>query len=232
MRIQVIAGLLIATVCSAQTPVAAPPASLPAQQLTVPTGTVIPLTLDRAIMRKSKIGDVVNATVAFPVTIGNQFAIPAGADVQGVITALKAKQPSVAIHFTRLTYPNGYIVSFDAVNSAALIIPAAPATDTYADASFGQPRVFGPNPAADPSPQQQQPVLMNPTGRLTPGEKVAIFVGGIGTFVALVGLLIYSSVKHAQSPILFDAGWQFQMTLQTPLALDTSKIAISTSIAH
>jgi len=57
-------------------------------------------------------------------------------------------------------------------------------------------------------------------------------VGGIGTFVALVGLLIYSSVKHAQSPILFDAGWQFQMTLQTPLTLDTSRIAISTSIAH
>jgi hypothetical protein len=243
MRVQHLkwtAALLIASVCSAQTAVVAAPSVQPqTTALTVPAGTVVPLTLDRQILRKGKIGDSVNATVAFPVTIGNQVAIPAGTDVLGVITAISTKDktthlPSVAIHFTRMTYPDGYIVIFDAVNTAALTLPGepspSPSPDTYADASFGQPRAFGPNPAADPQ-QQPNPVQDPYHGKLTPGEKTTILILGPLAFFGTLFALLFWGRKSAQSPILFDSGWQFQMTTQNAFVIDTTKV-IGKAAAH
>jgi len=240
MRVQHLkwtAALLIASVCSAQTAVTAAPAALPpATALTVPAGTVVPLTLDRQILRKAKIGDSVNATVAFPVTIGDQVAIPAGTDVLGVITAISTKDkathlPSIAIHFTRMTYPDGYIVIFDAVNTADLTLPTAPSTETYADASFGAPHVFGPNPAADPQQPPNNPVQDPFHGKLTPGEKTTILILGPLAFFGTILAVIFWGKKKSQSPYLFDAGWQFQMTTQTAFNIDTAKV-IGTAAAH
>jgi len=234
MRLQWIAGLLITTICAAQTPMPVQPSAAqvaPAEDtLVVPAGTVIPLTLDRAITRKARIGDSVTATVAFPVTIGNRFAIPVGTDVTGVITAVtprdkKTHQPTVAIHFMRMTYPSGYTLTFDAINTVAVVMPPALSSTAYADAALGEPRAYGPNPAAD----QQNPFPNQPTGKLTPGEKTTILIAGPLAFIGLIFLLIHFASKSAQSNILFDAGWQFQITTQSTFTLDTSKIG---AIAH
>lgn len=197
--------------------------------LTVPAGTVVPLTLDHTILRNAKIGDSVSATVVFPVTVSNQFVIPVGADVAGTITAIstkkdkKTRQPRLSIHFTRITYPSGYIVSFDAVNTADLTLPITPSEATYADASFGRPHVFGPNPAADPFPQQQPP----PVG---PPIQSVLLSTGI-TFAAIVAVMLFLNHRGSMNSALFDAGWQFQMTTQTAFTIDTTKV-IGTAAAH
>ena len=117
---QFIAGLLVLSVLASQTAFAAgpqvpapAPSGTPAQTITVPAGTVVPLTLVGQIKSKStKVGDTVRAVVAFPITVGTQVAIPAGTYVEGVVTSLTAQaktthQPDVQIHFTRLLYANG-----------------------------------------------------------------------------------------------------------------------------
>jgi hypothetical protein len=97
--------------------------------LTVPAGIAIPLTLVHPIVKSSKVGSAVDATVAFPVTLGNQLAIPAGTAVEGAIAELKSSdkkthQPRGAIHLTRMVYPNGYTVALDDANTALLAAPA------------------------------------------------------------------------------------------------------------
>ena len=87
-----IAALLVLSVVGSQTafaagPQAAAPMSRQAATITVPAGTVVPLTLVSPIKSKStKVGDAVRAVVAFPVTVGAQIAIPAGTYVEGVVT--------------------------------------------------------------------------------------------------------------------------------------------------
>jgi hypothetical protein len=99
--------------------------------LTVPTGLSVPLTLSQMITHKSlKIGKPVSATVAFPVTVDNQLALPAGTVADGTI-ALKSEtkkthQPIATIHFTHLTYPNGYAVTLDTPATAEITAPITP----------------------------------------------------------------------------------------------------------
>jgi len=102
-----------------------PEAGTVAPTLTVPPGTVVPMTLVSPIKSKStKVGDAVRAVVAFPITVGGQVAIPAGTYVEGVVTSLtaqakKTRQPVVEIHFTRLVYANGYTARLDAESTQA-----------------------------------------------------------------------------------------------------------------
>jgi len=114
----------------------------PLPTLTIPTGLNIPLTLSEVITHKSlKIGKPVSATVVFPVTIGSQLAIPAGAVAQGTIAGKsevkKTHQPIATIHFTRLTYPNGYTVTLDEPATAEI-------TATFAPSLIGDVVLFNP----------------------------------------------------------------------------------------
>jgi len=90
------------------------PASPP--EITVPSGTKIPLTLKQGINTKSaRPGDPVYAQTAFPVIENNQIVIPAGTFVQGevqrVVRPGRVKgRAELQMGFTSLIFPNGYTV--------------------------------------------------------------------------------------------------------------------------
>jgi len=143
-----------------------PPPAAPQQPsataVAIPAGVSIPLTLTQSIDRSSKIGGAIEATVASPVTVGSQLAIPAGTRVEGTITEIrpvdkKTHQPHGTIHITSMVYPSGYTIALDDAATADLAIPAGP---------------------------------------------------------YLVG-----------NSILFHPGWQFQLTTQTALTIDITKIS-------
>jgi type IV secretion system protein VirB10 len=91
-----------------------PAASDPAQQITLPTGTKLPLALKHAITTKSaRDGDAVYAETTFPVVVNDQVIIPAGAYVQGAISNVKRPgrvkgRAEILVHFNTLIFPNGY----------------------------------------------------------------------------------------------------------------------------
>ena len=91
-------------------------APAPPPEITVPSGTKIPLTLKQGINTKSaRPGDPVYAQTAFPVLENNQIVIPAGTFVQGevqrVVRPGRVKgRAELQMSFTSLIFPNGYTV--------------------------------------------------------------------------------------------------------------------------
>jgi type IV secretion system protein VirB10 len=91
-----------------------PAPSNPADEVTLPPGTKIPLALKHAITTKSAHeGDAVYAETTFPVVVNNQIIIPAGSYVQGAISNVKRPgrvkgRAEVLVHFNTLILPNGY----------------------------------------------------------------------------------------------------------------------------
>ena len=237
MQYRLIAVFLIASICGAQTPMPVSNASPSSAQapaiasgtITVTTGTTVPLTLVTPIKSKSTHpGDSVRAVVAFPVTAGNQVAIPAGAYVGGVVTSLNVRvgqthMPSVQIHFTQLLFANGYAVPLDAVNTEAMMMePTLPfrSTDELADGRDGAP-FLGEGFATGGQTTPQLPPLpsVGPNPAVVTG---AVLGGGLGI---LAVALIASHHRGTADYVLFDNGWQCQMVLSTPLTLDRSRIA-------
>lgn len=208
----------------------------------VPVGTKIALNLSTQIMSKStKPGDPVRAVVAFPVTVGTQLAIPAGTFVEGQLVSANAKSAAktrygakaagssgLQIHFTKLVYANGYTVPLDAQNEDARVAAGASVSEVASADELQMPvaREHGPDGGAA-FLEGQYPTLppLPPLQRPGPNP-VAITLGAIGGFVLLtIGavLLAKHSAKGVDS-VLYDAGWQFSMSLTSPLRLDVAQV--------
>ena len=245
MRTRLIALLSMATLVSAQTQhailqtvtSAAGQATAPvsAHTLTVPAGTAIPLTLINPIKKKSTtLGDAVRATVAFPIMAGMQVAIPAGSYVEGVVQQLTARtsdthQPQVGIHFTRLVFANGYSVSLDASSAQAEdFAPRLGAPET--ELATLTPPAIGMGRGSMGMMGQTSPTLPSVS---MPGPNPAVVTGAMLGGAAALGILIFALAHHSQSKVdyvLFDAGWQFQMILQSPLVVDASQVAAAAAV--
>jgi hypothetical protein len=251
MQLRALAALLICCLLVEQTAMAAgaqvpspPPetgssSTAAAQTITVLPGTVVPLTLLSPIKSKStKVGDSVRAVVAFPITAGSQVAIPAGTYVEGVVTSVtaqakKTRQPDVQIHFTRLLYANGYTATLDAVNTQARNeIPGVASPAIVSDAAgasgdgAGRTRIafYGGEGFAAPA-QTTQPTLPTLPPLPNTGRNVLIgLMAGTGALL-LVGILVGLHHKNNADYLMFDAGWQFQMAISTPLTVDAGQVA-------
>jgi hypothetical protein len=196
--------------------------------IVVPIGTAIQLTLMSSVKSKStKAGDTVRAVVAFPVTIGTQLAIPAGTFVDGSVIRVTAhpaagQQPSFRVHFTRLVFSNGYSVALNGENTQALLLPlqaGAPENDVV---ELAPPRLPGAHFAMG---EGQEPTLP-PLPQV--GPPVGLIVGlSLGGTAALVILGVIGAHHNANSTdfVLYDAGWQFQMVLDSPITLDAAQVA-------
>jgi len=221
-----------------QTPAAAPVA---AGTIDVPVGTKIALNLSTQIMSKStKPGVTVRAVVAFPVTVGNQVAIPAGTFVEGQLISAraagaKAKKGTsgraLQIHFTKLIYANGYTVPLDAQESEALVTSTSDAEVALLQMPVA--REHGPDGGAAfiegqfPTPPPLPPLP-------NPGPNPAVIgVAVAGAFVLLmVGMIALAkhSAKNVDE-VLYDAGWQFSMALTSPLKLDAAQVTDAARMA-
>jgi hypothetical protein len=191
--------LIIANLCLLALPAATAQQATPSaasSSLTIPSDTVAPLTLVTPIAKKvMKVGDTVTASIAFPVTVGDQIALPVGTLAEGQIATIikrakKTGQPFVQIHFTRLVFANGYTSDLDATDAAG----------------FSPSSIVAP---LTPSEIAMQPAAPAPAPKPT------------GFFARLFSH--NSSSKPPK--ILIAAGWQFQMTLQSSLILDAASVA-------
>ena len=239
MRLRIVAFLLIASICAAQTPTI-PKAANPAvtsDSITVPQGTLVALNLISSIKSKStRPGDPVRAVVAFPLAMGPRVAIPAGTFVEGIVDKVNAHPKrggtaNVQVRFTRLLFANGYSVPLVATNTEAMLFSPDPRTQPafqLADARDGAP-YLGEAFAAPGQTIPQLPPL--PSNGPSPGTLAGIGIG------ASVGILVLSlAIGHhrvgSADYILFDAGWQFQMALQMPLTLDAAQVSAAAAIAR
>jgi len=203
-----------------------------AQTIVVPAGTAIQLTLLSAVKTKStKAGDKVRAVVAFPVTIGTQLAIPAGTFVDGTVSEVMAhpkggQPPLFRVHFTGLVFSDGYSVALSGQNTQALLLPYQSSAPTNEVAELTPIRFPGMQFAKGQNPPSLGP---EPSGEATAGGNPAI-IGGIvaGAAGALVIGTVLWAHHHSNKEtdvVLFDAGWQFQMVLDSPVTLDAAQVA-------
>lgn len=236
MIFRVVAVLLMASLCAAQTPVPVPVPAAPATatgSITVPPETAVAMTLANSIKSKStKPGDTIRAMVAFPVTVGSQLAIPAGTYAEGTVESIsgrtrRAPTATVHLHFTRLVFANGYSVTLDAVNTEAMaVMPEATAQSTYeiADARDSAP-FLGEGFSTQTSPQLPPTPSVGPSPAVVVG---AVLGGGLGVLALALAL----SHRHgADDYVLFESGWQFQMRLEHPLTLDAGQVAAATGLS-
>jgi hypothetical protein len=245
---RLVASALIAAICLSTKPAALAQQTSP--MVTVPAGTVVPLTLVSPIKsRSTKPGDTVRASVAFPVTVGDRIAIPPGTYVEGVLGQPLPKvkhqpDPGVQIHFTRLVFANGYSAPLDATQVSLLPAPLPPSPAqppaTMLTAAFhalghlNPLDAVAPETLTSPLPASRISFMAQTAPALPPlpplpheGPAVGLVVGlGVGVPAALILLAILFHHKGGSSDsIVHDAGWQFQMRLAAPLTLDTSQIA-------
>jgi hypothetical protein len=199
-----------------------------AQAIIVPTGTAVQLTLMSAVKSKStKAGDTVRAVVAFPVTIGTELAIPAGTFVDGDVLQVTARpkagqQPSFRVHFTRLVFSNGYSVALNGENTQALVLPLDSSLPANEVAELAPLRLPGSRFAMGEGQQTQLPTL--PRVGPNPAVVGGAIGGGFAALVVLMLVLAHHSVSNTDF-LLYDAGWQFQMILDSPLTLDASQVS-------
>jgi hypothetical protein len=244
MFAQSVATLMIASLTMAQAPVPAAQIATPAQSapapagqivpapaaqaITVPTGTAIQLTLMSTVKSKStKPGDTVRAVVAFPVTIGTVLGIPAGTFVDGDVTQVTAhpksgQQPSFRVHFTRLVFSNGYSVALNGENTQALVLPAESNRHANEVAELVPLRLPGARFAMGEGQQSQLP----PLPQVGPNPAVIGGAVGGGMLALIIGMVVWAHHRaNSTDFVLYDAGWQFQMVLDSPLTLDAAQVA-------
>jgi hypothetical protein len=101
------------------------PSKVPAETLTVPAGTRMPLVLHNALTtRNAHPGDPVYLETLFPIVIKGRILIPAGTYVQGEVQEAKRPgkvkgQGEMRLRLNSMILPNGYAVDFNAVPTNA-----------------------------------------------------------------------------------------------------------------
>lgn len=257
MPFRFVALVLVASICTAQTPTVPPaqlnrpgssgpqstdlPEGANAQQgaITVPQGSLVALKLVSTIKSKSTHpGDPVRAVVAFPLAVEARLAIPAGTYVEGVVDKVNA-HPSggaaatVQLRFNRLLFANGYSVPLVATNTQASVPMLNDPRRTnaeLADARDGAPYLSEPfaMPGQNPTPPPLPPL---PSNGPSPGALAGIGIGA-GVGILVLTLAINHHRVSGTDYVLFDSGWQFQMALQEPLMLDVAQVSAATAMAH
>ena len=92
------------------------PSEANGNQITVPSGTKIPLVLKQGITTKNaRVGDPVYAQTSFPITMNDHIVIPPGTFVQGEIRRVQRPgrvkgRAELQMSFTSMIFPNGYTV--------------------------------------------------------------------------------------------------------------------------
>lgn len=204
------------------------PTLLPAPQekqlMTVPAGTKISLTLASPIKPKAaRPGDSVRAITAFPVTVKDQVAIPEGVLVEGVVQKLVKKDrwghPWVEVHFTRMVFPNGYVLPLEAESTEAR---ADDGGDFESASAVAEGRKHENGPSAAEAFEFQFPPQQPPTLPPSPSPNYAPAIAlGVSGAAAAVAIFVIAS-RHRYDDFFYDAGWQFDMVLQSPLRVDAA----------
>jgi type IV secretion system protein VirB10 len=106
-------------------PAPPPAASKTAEEITIPAGTKLLLTLESGIStRTAKKSDSVYFQTSFPITQNNRIVIPVGSYLRGEILETKRAgrlkgRAEIRLRFDTLIFPNGYTIDLNASPSSA-----------------------------------------------------------------------------------------------------------------
>jgi type IV secretion system protein VirB10 len=204
--------------------------------LVVPAGTVVPLTLVNPIKSKStRPGDSIRAVVAFPVTIDGKVAIPAGTYVDGTLAAplQKAKHqatPDVQLHLTQLVYSNGYTAAIQAMQARLVPPSTEPAAAVAEEAENRTQTPYGNSFVSGQTVAAPTPAPLPSVGP-SPGLVIGISLGATAAVIGTAVALSHHGARNTDY-IVHDAGWQFEMKLESPLSLDPIQVALATGSIH
>jgi hypothetical protein len=216
--------LLVGGVAVAQaTPVTQPDTSVasPANggQLTIPSGTKVPLALKQSISTKNaRDGDAVYAVTTFPVVVDDRIVIPAGTYVQGRISNVKRGgrikgRAEVLMHFSTLIYPSGYTV---VLPGAVENVPGAEKTSMKdEEGTIRQDSQTGEKAKTVATAAGTGAVV----GGLSNGVKGGLIGAGIGGGIGTaIGLLTRGN------DVRMEAGTTLEMVIQREVPLDASRV--------
>jgi len=229
MRVVISLLILVAVACAQveANPKSAPGASANAgQELIIPAGTKVALTLKHAISTKStRDGDAVYAETTFPVVANNRVLIPAGTFVQGRISHIKqagrvSGRAEVLIHFTTLIYPSGYTVLLPGA------VENAPGVDKT-KIKDGEGTIRADSQTAEKVGTVAGTAATGTViGAATGGGKGALIGAGIG---GAVGTAIAMLSKG--NDVKMEAGTTLEMVIQRDVPLDASRVPNVTQTA-
>jgi hypothetical protein len=217
----IIVMFLVCGLATAQANSAARPDSsaADANQLSIPSGTKVPLSLKQSISTKNaRDGDAVYAVTTFPVVIHDRIVIPAGTYVQGRISNVKRGgrikgRAEVLMHFSSLIYPSGYTVLLP---GAVENVPGAEKTSMKdEEGTIRQDSQTGEKAKTVATAAGTGAVV----GGLSNGVKGGLIGAGIGGGVGTaIGLLTRGN------DVRMDAGTTLEMVIQREVPLDASRI--------
>ena len=223
MTVLMLSGLAAAQAASEQPanpPVtAAAPAPAAADELTVASGTKVPIVLKQTVSTKSAHeGDSVYAETTFPVVANNRVLIPAGTYVQGKIMRVQRGghikgRAEVLIHFTTLIYPSGYTVLLPGSIENA---PAADKASVKDEEGTIQQDSQTKEKVATAAGTTGTGALI---GGLSNGGKGAAIGAGIG---GAVGTAI--ALLSRGNDVRLESGTTLEMQIQRAVPLDASRI--------
>ena len=212
----VVCGLAAAQANSAARP---DPSAADANQLSIPSGTKVPLSLKQSISTKNaREGDAVYAVTTFPVVINDRIVIPAGTYVQGRISNVKRGgrikgRAEVLMHFRTLIYPSGYTV---VLPGAVENVPGAEKTSMKdEEGTIRQDSQTGEKAKTAATAAGTGAVV----GGLSNGVKGGLIGAGIGGGIGTaIGLLTRGN------DVRMEAGTTLEMVIQREVPLDASRI--------
>jgi hypothetical protein len=188
-------------------------------QLTIPSGTKVPLALKQSISTKNaREGDAVYAVTTFPVVISERIIIPAGTYVQGRISNVKRGgrikgRAEVLMHFSTLIYPSGYTV---VLPGAVENVPGAEKTSMKdEEGTIRQDSQTGEKARTVATAAGTGAVI----GGLNNGVKGGLIGAGIGGGVGTaIGMLTRGN------DVKMDAGTTLEMVIQRDVPVDATRI--------
>ncbi|MGH9504065.1 MAG: hypothetical protein ACRD20_14530 [Terriglobales bacterium] len=212
-------GLAAAQASSATQSNSSSASAADASQLTIPSGTKVPLALKQSISTKNaREGDAVYAVTTFPVVINDRILIPAGTYVQGRISSVKRGghikgRAEVLMHFSTLIYPSGYTVLLP---GAVENVPGAEKTSMKdEEGTVRQDSQTGEKAKTVATAAGTGAVV----GGLSNGVKGGLIGGGIGGGIGTaIGLL------SRGSDVRLEAGTTLEMVIQREVPLDAARI--------
>ena len=191
----------------------------PVPDITVPSGTKIPLTLKQGINTKSaRPGDPVYAQTAFPIIENNQIVIPAGTFVQGEVQSVvrpgRVKgRAALQMSFTSMIFPNGYTVMLP---GAVQNTPGS--NDNTVKGKEGT--IQGPGGQGKDASTVAVPTVAGAgIGAIAGGAKAAGIGAGAGAALGLATVLLTRGPE-----VQLGVGDSVEMVLESSVTLDPARI--------
>ena len=214
--------LLTCAVAAAQAPAGTrpdPASTNDASQLTIPSGTKVPLALKQSVSTKNaRDGDAVYAVTTFPVVINDRIVIPAGTYVQGRISSVKRGghvkgRAEVLMHFSTLIYPSGYTV---VLPGAVENVPGAEKTSMKdEEGTIRQDSQTGEKAKTVATAAGTGALI----GGLSNGAKGGLIGAGVGGAVGTaIGLFTRGN------DVRMEAGTTLEMVIQREVPIDAARI--------